>query len=97
MYSIWVPVVAFLIIAVLAVLGRAYLNAYVKQQKREKTIVTKRSGHGVISKLRSVVMASGICTMCSISLGNSDEKVSDALKYVRPAACLDHILEKRNG
>lgn len=98
MYSIWVPVTAFLVIAILSVIWRAYLNAYVKRQKKGKNAaVPEKSIHGVMSKLRSVVVTSCIYTMCSVLLGNSDEKVSDALEYVKPAVCLDHILEKRNG
>lgn len=97
MYSIWVPVITFVVIAILSVIWRAYLNAYVKRQKKTKNAMPEKSIHGVMSKLRPVVVTSCIYTMCSVLLGNSDEKVSDALKYVKPAVCLDHILEKQNG
>lgn len=97
MYSVWVPMIAFLIIVILSVIWRAYLSAYVKQQKKEKSAAPEESMHGVMSRLRPVVVTSCIYTMCSVLLGNSDEKVSDALKYVKPAMCLDYILEKQNG
>lgn len=44
--------------------------------------------------MHKVVQVSSCLVMCLVLLGNSDDKISDALDYIEPSKHLDNIMER---
>lgn len=95
MYNMWVPVVTLILIGILSFGWKLYFSAYIKRNKAK--VEKRQRKSNALNRIYPVRVISHICIMCSVFLANTDDKVADTLRYIKPTAHLDHILEKHNG
>lgn len=95
-YSIWVPIIAGVVIAVLSIIWNLYFSAYLKKQQIAESNSDNREPLSLLSRIRPVIVPCCTCIVCAILLGNSDDEVSQALNYIKPSKYAKNILEKVN-
>lgn len=95
MYSIWVPIVAGIIIIVLSVAWNLYFTSYLKKGQHATKKTQVGGIYGVLEKVKPITVMC-LCIVCPILLANSDDKVADALNHIKPSKHIDNILENIN-
>lgn len=91
--------IAFWVVVTLIIgslIWNRFFMSYLKKSGINKSNRGTAGKEMVLNLLKPAIFLKSLSVMCSILLINSDDNISDALNYIKPAKCLDNLLEKIN-